>query len=148
MPAGMARLPCVNTDDPTLPRGPSAPVTSEDPGGHGVLLLDIEPPTAALFDEWLALDGRRIWHGQAPAGAVDLIVTALAFPRQGGRQRLESLRHRWPGVAVVVLSPTFLVGVSPRGEVARQLGATAVLPAPVTRETLRATVNGLLRDSA
>jgi len=144
----MTRLAGVNPDDHSPRSGVSAPESSEDPGALGVLLLDIEPPTAALFDEWLAHDGRRIWHGQAPAGGVHLIVTALAFPRQGGRQRLEALRRQWPGVAILVLSPTFLVGVLPQGEVARQLGVTAVLPAPVTRETLRATVNGLLRDSA
>lgn len=148
MPAGVARLPGVNPDDDTLRRGMSAPATSETPFEPGVLLLDIEPSTAALFDEWLARDGRRIWQGDAPAGAVGLIVIELAYPRQGGRQRLAQLQRQWPGVPVVALSPTFLVGVSPSGEVARQLGAAAVLPAPVSRETLRATVNGLLRDIA
>lgn len=144
----MARLAGVNPDDPTHARGASPPATHQDPAALGVLLLDIEPSTAVLFDEWLARDGWRIWQERAPAGVVRLIVIELAFPRQGGRQRLAQLHGLWPGVPVVVLSPTFLVGVAPRGEVARQLGAAAVLPAPVTRETLRATVNGLLRDPA
>lgn len=148
MPAGLARLACVNSDETNLRRSASAPGTNEVPAKSGVLLLDIEPSTAALFDEWLARDRRCIWQGQAQAGNVGLIVIELAFPRQGGRQRLEQLHRLWPGVPVVVLSPTFLGGVSPSGEVARQLGAAAVLPAPVSRETLRATVNGLLRDSA
>jgi CheY-like chemotaxis protein len=110
----------------------------------GVLLLDIEPAMASLLDEWLTRDGRRVLHAGAAAAEVDLIVIELAFPRQDGSGRLQQVRHAWPGVPVIVLSPTFLAGVAPRGEVARQLGAAAVLPAPVSRAMLRAAVAQVL----
>jgi CheY-like chemotaxis protein len=93
----------------------------------------------------LARDGRRVLHGDSTSARdVGLIVIELAFPRQDGGRRLAQLRRDWPGVPLIVLSPTFLAGVSPQGEVARQLGAAAVLPAPVARETLRAAVARVL----
>ena len=109
-----------------------------------VLLLDIEPPTAALFDEWLRREGVRTQREARDGESVALILLELAFPRRDGAQRLQRLAATWPGVPVLVLSPTFLPGVSAQGEVARQLGAAAVLAAPVARDTLRAAVAGLL----
>ncbi len=107
-----------------------------------VLLIDIEPTTAALFDEWLRLDGLRVRldaHDCAGQG-VALILIELSFPRLDGARQLQLLGLAWPGVPVVALSPTFLPGVSANGEVARQLGAAAVLAAPVSRDSLRRTV--------
>jgi CheY-like chemotaxis protein len=107
-----------------------------------VLLIDIEPATAALFDEWLRLDGlcvRLDAHDCARQG-VALILTELSFPRAGGERQLQGLRLAWPGVPIVVLSPTFLPGAAANGDVARQLGAAAVLAAPVSRDNLRGTV--------
>lgn len=134
-------MPTRDDDTPLHDEPQAAPAGSAPPG---VLLLDIEPTSAALFDEWLTRDGWRVLRGTAGAGGVGLIVIELAFPRQGGAQRLQQLQRRWPGVPVIVLSPTFLAGVSPQGEVARQLGAAAVLAAPVARETLRAAVAQVL----
>ncbi len=106
-----------------------------------VLLCDVEPATAALFAEWLAAEGLR---ADSDASAAEppaaLILIELPFPRQGGQQRLRELARAWPGVPVIVLSPTLLPGVAAQGGVARQLGATAVLAAPVARDTLRAAV--------
>jgi CheY-like chemotaxis protein len=128
-------------DEPALPDCPDA-------AAPGVLLIDIEPAMAALLDEWFARDGRRVLQGTTAAACeVGLIVTELAFPRQGGSQRLQQLHAAWPGVPVIVLSPTFHTGVAPQGEVARALGAAAVLPAPVSRETLRAAVARVFGDA-
>lgn len=113
---------------------------------RGVLLLDLEPMMAALFEEWLAAPGRPVWHGTAGRGAVALVVTVLAFPRQGGSQHLAQLQRAWPGVPVIVLSPTLHAGVPPQGETARQLGAAAVLPTPVSRAALLAAVTRLVPD--
>ncbi len=114
-----------------------------------VLLCDIEPATVALFAEWLAADGLRAdSDAQASAPPVALILIELPFPRQGGQQRLHDLACAWPGVPVIVLSPTLLPGVSPQGEVARALGAAAVLPAPLSRAALREAVARLLTPTA
>jgi CheY-like chemotaxis protein len=106
-----------------------------------VLLLDIEPAMAELFAEWLAADGLAADTDAALAvPPAVLILIDLPYPRQGGRERLAHLRATWPGVPIVVLSPTLLPGVSPQGEVARALGAAAVLSSPVSREALRGAV--------
>lgn len=111
----------------------------------GVLLLDMEPAMAGLLDEWLVRDGWRVQHDAARAAGIGLIVIDLPYPRQDGAARVRQLQRAWPGVPVVVLSSTFLPGVPTHGEVARQLGATAVLASPVARDALRGVVLQLLR---
>lgn len=111
----------------------------------GVLLLDLEPAMADLVDEWLARDGWRVQHDPAHATDVGLIVIDLPYPRQDGAARVRHLQRAWPGVPVLVLSSTFLPGVPVHGEVARQLGAAAVLASPVARDTLRGVVSQLLQ---
>lgn len=117
----------------------SAPCRASPLPRHA-LLIDVEPATAELFAHWLAPDGWQMLSAATPADRVALIVIELAFPRQSDRQRLLDLAQAWPGVPVIVLSPTLLPGVSPQGEVARQLGAAAVLSAPVSADALRAAV--------
>lgn len=110
-----------------------------------VLLCDLEPAMAALLGEWLAADGLRADNDMAlPEPPAALILIELPYPRQGGQQRLRELARAWPGVPLIVLSPTLLPGVAPQGDVARQLGAAAVLPAPVSRQALRAAVAQVL----
>lgn len=113
-----------------------------------VLLCDIEPATAQLFAEWLAVDGLRAdsdTHVSEPPAA--LVLIDLPFPRRGGAERLRALAQAWPGVPVIMLSATLLPGVSPRGELARQFGVAAVLPAPVSRADLLGAVRGLLEQA-
>lgn len=110
-----------------------------------VLLCDLEPAMSTLLAEWLAADGLSADNDMAlPEPPAALILIELPYPRQGGQQRLRELARAWPGVPLVVLSPTLLPGVTPQGDVARQLGAAAVLPAPVSRQALRAAVAQVL----
>ncbi|MES2959568.1 MAG: hypothetical protein V4792_15360 [Pseudomonadota bacterium] len=135
-----------SSHDQPLPSGNAA--VERDAAARCVLLLNIEPATATLFDEWLAHDGLRVQREACTGEALALILIELPFPRQDGAQQLQRLAAAWPGVPVVALSPTFLPGVSPHGEVARQLGAAAVLAAPVSRVTLCAAVASLLGGTA
>lgn len=137
-------LPAETPDDVPGDGPGTAPAKADAAAPPGVLLLGLEPQMAALFDEWLAAPGRPVWHGTAAHGAVGLVVTALAFPRQGGSQHLAQLHRARPGVPVIVLSPTLHAGVPPQGETARQLGAAAVLPTPVSRAALLAAVDRLM----
>ena len=115
------------------------------PATRRVLLCDIEPAMAALLCEWLGAEGFAADIDAArPEPPAALILIELPFPRQHGAQRLRELALQWPGVPLIVLSPTLLPGVSPRGEVARALGAATVLPAPVSRAALRAAVARVL----
>lgn len=130
--------------DDLLTASPEPATTA--PLARAVLLLDLEPPMAALVGEWLQRAGHRVLSGAKAAlrpEEVGLVVLELAFPRQGGSQRLQQLGEAWPGVPALVLSPTLLPGVALQGEAARRLGAAAVLPSPTTREALLAAVSRL-----
>jgi CheY-like chemotaxis protein len=131
-------------DRPDLPE-PETGGTLAERAPRRVLLCDIEPAMAALFAEWLGADGLQAdADASRPEPPAALILIELPFPRQGGALRLRELARTWPGVPLVVLSPTLLPGVAPQGEVARTLGAAAVLPAPVSRAALRAAVAQVL----
>jgi CheY-like chemotaxis protein len=110
-----------------------------------VLVQDIEPTMVDLYEAWLSLDGLRVQRDAVAGEPIALILTDLPFPRQDGATRLRQLAQSWPGVPVLALSSTFLPGVAAQGEVARQLGAAAVLAAPVARDTLRHAVAQLLQ---
>ena len=105
-----------------------------------VLLQDIEPAMADLIEDWLTQDGHRVQRHAAREQAVGLILVDIPFPRLHGAAKMRELARAWPGVPALVLSSTFLPGVAARGEVARLLGAAAVLAAPVTRDALRQVV--------
>ena len=129
-------------DSPTQDDSPAV-----DDGGArtaSVLVQDIEPTMADLYEAWLSLDGLRVQRHAVAGESIALILTDLPFPRQDGAARLRQLAQSWPGVPVLALSSTFLPGVAAQGEVARQLGAAAVLAAPVARDTLRHAVARLL----
>lgn len=111
-----------------------------------VLLQEIEAPMADLYDAWLSAEGLRVQRHAVAGEPIALILTDVPFPRQDGAVRLRQLAQSWPGVPVLALSSTFLPGVAQRGDVARQLGAAAVLAAPVTRDTLRHAVAQLLQQ--
>lgn len=134
-------------DESTLHDADGEPAGVAVSPSPGVLLLDLEPAMAGLVDEWLARDGWRVQQDAAHAAGVGLIVIDLPYPRQDGAARVRQLQRAWPGVPVLVLSSTFLPGVPAHGEVARQLGAAAVLASPVARDTLRAVVSKLLRPA-
>jgi DNA-binding response OmpR family regulator len=123
----------------------SVPADADERAAPAVVLLQgIEPAVADLYGAWLSLDGLRVQRSAAAGEAVALILVDIPFPRQDGAARLRRLGAAWPGVPLLVLSPTFLPGVVADGEVARQLGAAAALATPVACDTLRSTVARLL----
>jgi CheY-like chemotaxis protein len=121
-----------------------AAVAPEATASPNVLLIDIEPAMAGLFESWLSGEGLRVLRHADAAERIALILIDLPFPRQDGVRRLQRLAQAWPGVPVLVLSSTFFAGVAAQGAVARQLGAAAVLAAPVERETLSRAVAQVL----
>lgn len=118
-----------------------------------VLLVDIEPALAGLLAEWLQQAGIGVRAARgADANALpcraELLVIDIAFPRRGPTPRLQALALAWPGTPILALSATFFAGVAARGEVARRLGAAAVLATPVAREDWLAAVQRLLERRA
>jgi PAS domain S-box-containing protein len=80
---------------------------------------------------------------EALAGRVDLVITDLVMPEQEGIETIRILRREVPGVGIIAISGAlggqFL-------EVARKLGAQAVLSKPVSGELLLAKVAEVLKS--
>ncbi len=99
-----------------------------------VLIAGADPALFALLSEWLAAAGIDA-HDDLQARC-DLVLVDFAFPREGGCERLRSMKARYEGTPVVILSSTFFANVDRSGPCARQLGVAAVLPKPIAREAL------------
>jgi CheY-like chemotaxis protein len=80
---------------------------------------------------------------EARAGRVDLVITDLVMPEQEGIETIRALCREVPGVGIIAISgalgPQFL-------EVARMLGAQAVLSKPLSAELLLAKVAEVLKS--
>ena len=79
---------------------------------------------------------------EARAGRVDLVITDLVMPEQEGIETIQALRRDVPGVVIIAISGAF------EGQflnIAKMLGAAAVLAKPVTADLLLAKVAEVLR---
>lgn len=108
-----------------------------------VLLVDVVRDTAELLTLWLSAAGLQVLADEAEA-MPDLLFAERAFPRRDEHQWLERIARRWPGVPVILLSPTLFASVPARGAVARELGVAAVLATPLNQEVLMRTVAEVL----
>jgi CheY-like chemotaxis protein len=108
------------------------------PFPHRVLVLDSDALTQSLISEWLDADGWEVLEPAADPAAKDisLVVLDLPFPRAGCRDPLQAIRQKYPGVPVIVISPTVFANVGCSGPCAESLGVSGVLPKPVSREVL------------
>jgi hypothetical protein len=134
----------MRSPDSSTPNAAAADTRRAMPRPLHALLIDVEPATTELISLWLAIEGWQLHTEAKPDIPVALIVIELAFPRHGDAQRPRALSEVWPGVPIVALSPTFFADVPAQGDVARQLGASAVLATPIVRERLIATVRRLV----
>lgn len=107
-----------------------------------VLIVGSDPAFFALVSEWLAAAG--IDAQDDLQARCDLLLVDVAFPREGGCERLRALMARHDRTPVVVLSSAFFANVDRSGGCAQQLGVSAVLPKPVARETLLDALRPLL----
>jgi CheY-like chemotaxis protein len=115
------------------------------PYPRNVLILDADRAVRSLIAEWLTDEG---WQVVDPTSADDgtrlsLIVLELSFPREGAPQPVDETKRRFPGVPILVLSPTVFTSVRCSGPCADMLGVAGVLPKPVARATLIDTVRRL-----
>jgi len=107
-----------------------------------VLIAGADPALFALLSEWLAAAGIDA-HDDLQARC-DLVLVDFAFPREGGCERLRSMKARYGGTPVVVLSSAFFANVDRSGPCAQQLGVSAVLPKPIACEALLDALRPLL----
>jgi hypothetical protein len=110
------------------------------PSPRHARLVDVGRDTAELLSLWLAEAGMQVDEEHAP----HLVFAERAYLRYGERDWLQAIAWRWPGVPVVLLSPTLFPTVPARGDVAREFGVAAVLASPLGREQLLHTVQELL----
>ena len=118
-------------------------------GALRILVADTDCALYGLLEEWLAGTGYELAGACAPAepahDGYDLIVVDVPFPR-ADVDVLNMLRHEHPGTPIIALSSSFFPGVEKTGAVARELGVAAVLAKPLTRETLLAAAERLLKS--
>ncbi len=107
-----------------------------------VLIVGADPALFGLLSEWLATAG--IDAQDDVQAQCDLVLVDVAFPREGGCDRMKALMARHDGRPVVALSSAFFANVDRSGCCARQLGVTAVLPKPIAREALLDALRPLL----
>lgn len=112
-----------------------------------ILLAEDEVLIALMFQDALEVEGHRVSvaHDGIEALEVDeqdpaeVLVTDLSMPRMGGRELLERLRERRPGLPALVVS-----GYPGEFEIATEM--TVLLPKPVSPKVLTKRLNQLLED--
>ena len=107
-------------------------------------LVAVEPATMSVLATWLAEHGWAAADVRDLAEAPDLLIAQMRFPRTEAPQVLQATAGRFPGVPVIVVSPTIVSGTPSRSDAARQLGVAAVLALPLSRAALITTVDELL----
>lgn len=110
-------------------------------------LIGVAPDTRTLLALWLADHGWRLEDLASLTAPAQLLICEAPFPRTQAPAALPMLARRFPGVPVLLVSPTILAGTPRRGDVAQQLGVSAVLALPLSRDALLATVDELTRLS-
>ncbi len=144
-------------DEPPQPSRPSDVLATEShpigplPLGGGaprVLLVDADSALVELLREWLQEQGCRVLADPGDTlgaeGAFDLVIVDIAYPRQGGAQRVQRIAQAHPGTPILALSTMFFACVDCYGAVARALNVACVLPKPASREALNKAVGQLL----
>jgi CheY-like chemotaxis protein len=112
-----------------------------------ILLAEDEVLIALMFQDALEVEGHRVSvaHDGIEALEVDeqdpaeVLVTDLAMPCMGGRELLERLRERRPGLPALVVS-----GYPGEFEIATEM--TVLLPKPVSPKVLTKRLTQLLED--
>ncbi|AMO22682.1 hypothetical protein GCM10027034_31360 [Ramlibacter solisilvae] len=120
------------------------------PDARNVLVLVTDRATRSLFVEWLNGEGWQVVDTSSAdaAAPLSLIVLELAFLREGGLQPLAEAKRRYPGVPIVVVSPTVFASVGCCGPCAAALGVAGVLPKPIERAALIEAVHHLARAAS
>jgi hypothetical protein len=114
-------------------------VADDEPGVRSFLRLVLESSGYEVIE---AANGRQALE-KARAGGVDLVITDLVMPEQEGLETIRALRKDASDIGIIAISGAlggqFL-------EVARWLGAQAVLRKPVSAELLLAKVAEVLKS--
>ncbi|MEX2616174.1 MAG: response regulator [Alphaproteobacteria bacterium] len=80
-------------------------------------------------------------------GTVDLVITDLIMPEKEGIETIVEIRKRWPDIRIIAISGGGRVSNLDFLEIARKLGANAILRKPFTRSQLLECVKRALSTS-
>jgi CheY-like chemotaxis protein len=124
-----------------------ATTTTERPAGTAprVLVLDTDPATVGLLDEWLAADGWQVVTQATPGTLLALAVIDVPYARDGCAEQARSVARAHPDTPLLAMSATLFGSVLCNGDCARKLGVAGVLPKPLAREALMAAVHRFAR---
>jgi CheY-like chemotaxis protein len=110
-----------------------------------IRVVDTDRATIDLLNEWLLAAGFGVALGDDD-GAAALTIMEVPFTRHGGREAVQRVADRYPGVPILALSPTFFSNVQCGGNCAQALGVDGVLPKPVPQDALIAAIRKLLHE--
>ncbi|MEO5338370.1 MAG: response regulator [Magnetospirillum sp. WYHS-4] len=116
-----------------------------------ILVIDDDPRIRLLIRRILEGDGHAVEEaGNGSAGVdkqcvtpFDLVITDIVMPDQEGVETIRVLKRRFPALPIVAMSGGG-GGSLDYLEMARKMGASAVLAKPFTNLDVTGTVSGLL----
>ncbi|HZZ19661.1 MAG TPA: response regulator [Opitutaceae bacterium] len=120
-----------------------------------ILVIDDEEPVRAILRRALtclghtvveAADGREGLKKFAAEGA-DLVITDLVMPETEGFEVLMTLRGEHPDVKIIAISGGGRQGASDNLRMAKYLGASRVIPKPMSLAQLTEALDELLPSS-
>jgi len=87
-------------------------------------------------------------HAQAAlrlleASPVDIIITDILMPDRDGIELIQDVRRRWPAIRIVAVSGGGRIAAGAYLNLARSLGASAVLAKPFSEDELMLTIEQL-----
>jgi len=113
-----------------------------------ILLIDDDPAILRVQEALLSREGHQV----ATAGngkealphlrgtAFDLVITDLIMPEREGMETIQLLRREYPKTKIIASSGGGRADATDYLNMARLMGANAILPKPFTREELLAAI--------
>jgi DNA-binding response OmpR family regulator len=110
-----------------------------------ILLVDDDSAWRVALERWLRGEGMRgigLGRGEWITSAIethrpDAVLLDVHLPGVDGLRVLEVVRHRWPGLPVIIMTA---FGGRETGDLARQCGATGYLEKPFRMAELMAEI--------
>jgi DNA-binding NtrC family response regulator len=78
---------------------------------------------------------------------IDLVITDIVMPNREGLETIQEIRANWPDVKIIAMSGGGRVGNMNYLDMAKKMGAAAVLKKPFSMSQLRSTISEILDRS-
>ena len=125
---------------------------ASDQVARQILVVDDDSQVRSFLATLLETDGYNVLQAsngkEAQAlcreAAFDLVITDLVMPEQEGLETIHVIRRNWPDISVIAISGAFGGAYL---ELARKLGANAILRKPFEPEAILSEVRRLIRQS-